>query len=316
VVLKSKSTHHLGYFSQVPNFVDRKLNSLLYFAFMQNNQSSIIHAALLNALRPLARLLMRAGLGYREFAELSKCAFVDVATCDYGLRGRPTNISRVAVMTGLTRKEVKRIRDKIAGGKGSETSKVIPPTEIVHQWHSDPDFLDANGLPLVLPFDGTPISFTSLVKRYGGDIPPGAMRTELRRVNAITEDAEGNLTVVRRHIRPADNNAGVEMAFGQSLFGLIHALNHNIGAGDGESWIERVAWTTRIRKDDQNRVRRISRDRAEEFITAIDDLFSAYETIYPDENADNKPEDVSGVGVFYFESNSSETGHFFASPNN
>ena len=73
---------------------------------MQNTMQRQILNALLVALRPLARALLRAGIGYREFAEISKSAFVDIATKDYGLRGRPTNISRVAVMTGLEAAEV------------------------------------------------------------------------------------------------------------------------------------------------------------------------------------------------------------------
>jgi hypothetical protein len=79
---------------------------------MQDTAKNNVLSALLKALRPIARFLMKSGIGYREFAEISKSAFVDVATSDYGLRGRPTNISRVAVMTGLTRKEVKRLREK------------------------------------------------------------------------------------------------------------------------------------------------------------------------------------------------------------
>ena len=59
----------------------------------------------------ICRLLLRHEIGFREFSDLAKAAFVQVATEDYGIRGRPTNISRVAVMTGLTRKEVKRLRD-------------------------------------------------------------------------------------------------------------------------------------------------------------------------------------------------------------
>ena len=100
----------------MPHFVDGKDWPLLYSASMNNNSKSAPLLALLKALMPIARLLMKCGVGYREFAEIAKCAFVDVATQDYGLRGRPTNISRVAVMTGLTRKEVKRLRDKIQAG--------------------------------------------------------------------------------------------------------------------------------------------------------------------------------------------------------
>ena len=306
-----KSRHHLGHFSQVSNFVDLAAMALLYFASMQHHSNNIVHSALLNALKPLARLLMKAGVGYREFSELSKCAFVDVATNDYGLRGRPTNISRVAVMTGLTRKEVKRIRDKIAGGNEIQTSKVIPPTEIVHQWHSDPDFLDKNGTPKVLSFDGADDSFTALVKRYGGDIPPGAMRTELKRVKAVEENADGSLVVKRRHVAPIDLDQILEASIGRGLFGLAHAVNHNVSVNDVESdgWIQRLAWTSRIRVEDRQRVRRISRDRAEEFVTAVDDLFSAYETIYPD-HIEDTPTSAVGVGVYYFETDEANTQFF------
>ena len=83
---------------------------------MQLTAKRYVLRALLVALKPIAKMLLRNGIGYREFAEIAKSAFVDVATSEYGLRGRPTNISRVAVMTGVTRKEVRRIRDKIASG--------------------------------------------------------------------------------------------------------------------------------------------------------------------------------------------------------
>ena len=76
---------------------------------MQDNIQRQILDAFFVILRPIAKILLRCGIGFREFVEVAKAAFVDVASSDYGLRGRPTNISRVAVMTGLTRKEVRRL---------------------------------------------------------------------------------------------------------------------------------------------------------------------------------------------------------------
>ena len=252
---------------------------------------------------------MRAGVGYREFAEIAKCAFVDVSTNDFGLRGRPTNISRVAVMTGLTRKEVKRLRDKIASGDETAASRVIPPTEILHQWYSNPDFIDESGRPKPLPFDGEGVTFTSLVKQFGGDIPPGAMRTELKRVDAVSEDPDGTLTAIRRHHISKDLDKVVHHAFGQAIFGLAHAVNHNMSDDQVGPWVERVAWTTRVRDDERPRVRRVAQDRAEEFVQSIDDLFAAYETI----NRDIEPSDsesVVGIGVFYFESDNEGVENF------
>ncbi|MDZ7771005.1 MAG: DUF6502 family protein [Woeseiaceae bacterium] len=157
---------------------------------MQDTIQRQILNALLQVLRPLARALLRAGIGYREFAEISKAAFVDIATQDYGLRGRPTNISRVAVMTGLTRKEVRRLRDKSAAGEETVVLRSAPMAIILHRWFTEDSFIDEHGLPLALPFessDGSP-SFSGLVRRFGGDVPPGAMRTELKRIKAVDED--------------------------------------------------------------------------------------------------------------------------------
>lgn len=80
-----------------------------YIAPMQEKLKQQVLDAFLLVMRPIVRILLRYGIGYREFLEVTKTAYVDVASSDFGLRGRPTNISRVAVMTGLTRKEVKRL---------------------------------------------------------------------------------------------------------------------------------------------------------------------------------------------------------------
>ena len=57
-------------------------------------------------------------------------------------------------MTGLTRKEVRRIREKIEGGEQAVVVKATPLSEILHRWHSEPEFLDDSGRPAVLPFSG------------------------------------------------------------------------------------------------------------------------------------------------------------------
>jgi hypothetical protein len=113
---------------------------------MRDDIQRQILAAFLVVLKPIARILLRFGIGFREFSEIAKTAFVDVASSDFGIRGRPTNISRVAVMTGLTRKEVRRLRDKIAGGKHTVVVKPTPMWDILHYWHADGEFLDSGGL--------------------------------------------------------------------------------------------------------------------------------------------------------------------------
>ena len=209
---------------------------------MRDQIQQQIIAAFLVTLRPVARILLRYGIGFKEFSEIAKTAFVDVASSDFGLRGRPTNISRVAVMTGLTRKEVRRIRDKISDGEQTVVVKHTPMWDILHYWHADSEFLDIDGRPAKLPFAGDKSSFSNLVRRFGGDIPPGAMRTELKRVGAVRQDDNGNLEVLKRYFRPKGDHESLITLLIHAVYPTIAALSHNTDPNrQGYTWPQRVA---------------------------------------------------------------------------
>jgi len=268
---------------------------------MQDRIQQQVLGAFLVVLKPIARIFLRFGIGFREFAEISKTAFVDVASADFGIRGRPTNISRVAVMTGLTRKEVKRIRDKLSSGDKKLTVRTTPLCEVLHKWHAEAEFLDKSGRPAVLPFSGGNYSFTDLVRKFGGDIPPGAMRTELKRVGAIHEDEKGNLHVIRRSVTPSGQHDNLVAALAHSAYPLLSTIAHNVSTEDkGDRWAQFTAFTQAVKSSDISRVRRISFDRLIEVTESFDDLFMAYESL-SEEDAHATDRSTVAVGVFYFE---------------
>ena len=270
---------------------------------MQDRIQKQVLKALLTALRPIAKMLLRNGVGFREFNEISKAAFVDVATKDYGLRGRPTNISRVAVMTGLTRKEVRRIRDKIEEGQESVVSRTTPLGAVLSSWYAQNEFLDDSGSPRAMPFDGSSPSFTEIVKRAGGDIPPGAMRTELKRIGAIEESDDGLLRPVKRYASPVGEDEQLVEGLINGVFPLSSVVAHNSDPSrTADAWIQRTVMTDSVRREDLSRLRRISHDRLEEFTEAVDDLYAAYETLHSsDKDRQEAKVGTIGVGVFYFE---------------
>ncbi len=232
---------------------------------------------------------------------MAKIAFVDVASTEYGLRGRPTNISRVAVMTGLTRKEVRRIREKIITGGGTANVKSTPLSEILHRWHSESEYLDSTGLPASLEFAAGNSSFSSLVKKFGGDIPPGAMRTELKRVGAVEEAEQGKLKVVSRVIHPIGERDNLITAVVHAVYPLISTIAHNVDPDrDGSTWAQLNTYSQSIRKSDFPRLRRISLDRLHEVSESFDDLFMAYESLHENDDAEDD-KNIVAVSVFYFE---------------
>jgi hypothetical protein len=277
---------------------------------MQDDIQRQILGALLLVLKPLARALIKVGVGYREFSEIGKIAFVQTASQDYGLRGRPTNISRVAVMTGLTRKEVKRIRDKSDTNEETVTMKTTPVSQVLHRWHTDQEFLDDVGRPMKLAFDGPDVSFSYLVKKYAGDVPPGAMRTELQRINALEVDSQGKLRPTKRAAYNVDLHDRLIGGLAGILYPAALNLAHNIETpAHSDSWVNLAATSRFVRKDDRGRIMRMSTDRVNEFVEAIDDMYGAYETLFDSEPA-GIDDRVIGVGVFYFEEDKSESDVF------
>ncbi len=268
---------------------------------MQDKIKQRVLDAFLLVMRPVVRILLRYGIGYREFAEVTKTAFVDVASADFGLRGRPTNISRVAVMTGLTRKEVKRLRDKLAVGETTVAVKTTPLADVLHHWHADKDFTDAAGNPRPLPFAGEEISFTNLVKKFGGDIPAGAMRTEMKRVGAVSEDNDGNLSLMRRSIVAGEHHENVVTMLVHGVYTVLSTIEHNTNPDRKvPDWGYRIAYTQKLKSLDTGQLRRIAADRISDFAESIDDLFIAYEALHEEEDG-TKSKDAIAIGVFYFE---------------
>lgn len=257
-------------------------------------------------LRPLVKLLLRAGMGSSEFIAVAKSVFVHVASEEFGLRGRPTNISRVSAMTGISRKEIRLIREE--GPISRRWTPVLesnPASQVLHHWHYDAAFSSTPGEPKPLPFEG-PDSFSTLVAKYAGDIPPGAVRTELRRAGTI-EDSDGLLVVKQRYFVSAafDEDLINRITFALTNLGstvvhnaeLYHARGTNAPATAGR--LERSAWTERLSEADQAQFRAWVRQQGAKFVEDANQWLGERELPKAAWQA-HTPRTV-GVGVYYFE---------------
>ena len=70
-----------------------------------------LQAAVVRLLKPLVRILLRNGIPFGVFEELARWTYVDVAFQESSLPGRKLTDSRVAILTGLSRKEVSRLKN-------------------------------------------------------------------------------------------------------------------------------------------------------------------------------------------------------------
>src|SRR5690606_15029630 len=140
-----------------------------------------IFVACYSFLVPIARFLLRSGVSFREFSEIARLAFVQVASDDYGKRGRLTNISRVAAMTGIARKDVRRVRLLGENYLQDPRTRLSPLGDVLQAWSTNHDYLDSNGRPRPISYSGEQCSFEALVQLCAGDVPAGALKVELLR---------------------------------------------------------------------------------------------------------------------------------------
>jgi hypothetical protein len=257
-------------------------------------------AACRTLLRPIASLLLKCGLTWREFAEVSKGVFVAVAGSEYGLRGRPTNLSRVAILTGIHRKEVARLRDLEASAGPPAPAKTTDATRVLSGWHQDPEFLAADGRPRVLPETGPAGSFEALCRRYGGDVPPGAMGKELKRVGAVTEDA-GGLRAVRRFYMPVPFDPQWLQNAGTMIRDLGASISHNLSlpAGEPTRFVGRAA-NDSIDPESLPAFRDFLEAEGQAFLNRVDAWLSEHAATVSDHDTTTRAQPAIrlGVGVF------------------
>lgn len=175
---------------------------------------------------------MKCGMTYREFADISKSAFVEVASEEYGIKGRPTNVSRVSLLTGISRKEVKRQRELLDREDSVPPGKTTDATRVLSGWHQDPDFLDEQARPRDIPVDGEGATFAELCSRYAGDIAVQTMLKELKRVGAVEETGTGRLKAIRRYYMPTQFDPQWIMNAGSVFEDLGVNINHNLVADE------------------------------------------------------------------------------------
>lgn len=278
--------------------------------------SNTIQLRMLNAvyacMLPLARLLLRSGITYQQFETVAKRAFVREASNDPDSRGRPTNTSRIAVKTGLSRKDVKRLRElletEFGSSSGSTADHSGPPARVLHTWHVDKRFVGKGGKPLDLAFQDDEKGFCALVRAVAGDVPPGAVRTELKRAGAVLELENGRLRAIKRYYVPGSVDEKAITVMSGMVFPLASGIAHNSDPSrTAGGFIQRYAFSQTLTSEAVDRFRGWSREQATKFIEQMDDWLAQNEDREAVESVDaNSPYRNAGIGVFYYEGPTAE----------
>lgn len=259
-------------------------------------------AAFRHLMVPLVRILIRSGIPFREFSEVLKEIYARVAADEASTPERPASLARVAIVTGINRRELLRIfgeSDKLRRALESNASAIA---RLLQGWHSDPAFTGPYGFPRDLPFGedtGSALSFAELTNRYASELPAEVMLDELLRVNAAVRLPEsGLIRVVKRTYIPEEMAPELIEVFARGVRRYVETIDHNLREKDPKSRrFERWVFPDfGIRVEDWEAFTSLVNDR---LIGVIEDLDNRFATFGRPED-DEEERLTVGVGMYVY----------------
>lgn len=236
-----------------------------------------LRGALSLMFKPLIRLLIAQGVTHAEFAETAKEVYVEIALKHFEAEGK-VNRSRVAILTGLTRKEVKNVIDRTLES-GYQEKSFSRPERVLTGWYSDPQFQGPYGIPLELPYEAGESgekSFVELVKQYSGDMAPRQMLNQLIEAGSVVE-VDGRYKAVRRIFKHSTLSPSLIKRLGEVGYRVFSTAAKNIDKQmEGSGYFDRMVFADDGCTDDQiTAFNEYIKKRGQEYLEEIDVWFSS-----------------------------------------
>ena len=264
-----------------------------------NRSHRVLEKAVATLLRPLFRVLLRRSVSFLAFEEIAKRTFVEVAMKDFAIEGKQPSISRASILSGLTRKEVSRLLAVSGPGEGGAGERYNRASRVLTGWLRDAAFIDANGMPRLLPEDGEK-SFAELVRRHSGDVPARAVLDELVRVGAVLKRPDGRVELLARAYVPSASIDEKLEILGCDVADLIDTIDHNIEAHGEPPRFQRKVMYHRIPASAVPAFRRLSAMQAQALLERMDRWLMDHDTGVEAGEPGARAARI-GLGIYYFE---------------
>ncbi|NND92512.1 MAG: hypothetical protein HKN42_16755 [Granulosicoccus sp.] len=220
------------------------------------------------------RLLLRHGVSHAEFVNWAKQSYVAEAYEHFGIDGKAPTVSRIAIVTGINRKEVKRMRE-LHSDVDADPGKHNRAMRVVTGWLQDQEFQSATGRPRALSYGDAQDGFNQLVKRYGGDVPARAMLDELVRVGTVRHD-DGKVTLQQEGYVPHQSEAALLDLFAISATDLLTTLEFNLHTS-GERRLQMSVAYDDVTTDGRDQFRALSAAEGLKLLKSLDKALSVHD---------------------------------------
>jgi len=263
-------------------------------------------------LRPLVRLLIQRGVTFPAVADVLRSLYVEIAADELLTEPRARTDSRISLLTGVHRKEIRRWRS------APREPDAVPPvitltSQIIARWLRDTEYVDAQGQPRPLPRlagseDGP--SFEGLVQSVTSDVRPRAVLDDWLNHGIVTVDGDDNVILDTAAFVPRPGSAEQLFYFGRNLHDHLSAATANVMAQDAAPFVERAAHYDNLSPTTVARLEAMGREAALRLLTEFNrealDLLDANDREL--EGAPETPRHRVNLGLYLFVGNDSTGG--------
>ncbi|TAJ80965.1 MAG: hypothetical protein EPO42_03275 [Gallionellaceae bacterium] len=260
---------------------------------------STLVAALRRLLRPLIKLLLVNGITYPFLSNLLKSLYVEIAREEFLLNGKAQTDSRISLLSGVHRKDVKRL------GEESLQEQSIPPSislgaKLVALWTSNELYLDENGRHIPLPrqaSEGGAKSFEGLVSSVSKDIRSRVILDEWLRIGVAHVDGEDRVCLNTDAFIPENGYDEKAYYFGQNLHDHIAAGAHNL-LGQKPPFLDRSVYYNKLTPESVAELAELSKKLGMQALVAVNKRAGALQQ----RDAEKTGADQRiNFGVYYFD---------------
>ncbi len=269
-------------------------------------QKALFVAAIRRMLRPVVRQLIAYGVSHAAFNRLMKEVYVEVAEQDFALPFKRQTDSRLALVTGINRKEISQVRERQATARSAPEQPVeVEDTLVTHvigRWMSGPPYATADGGPRRLTYETDnprAVTFARLVRELGVDIPVRSVLDELLRIGAVELLPDGDVVPREEAHIPVADAEGKFALLASDPAEVFSTIMHNIEHADA-AWLQRKVVYNNVGSEALAELHAAARRVGEAFIRQANGLLASYDR-------DRNPRAPGGkrsrvvLGAYYFE---------------
>lgn len=269
--------------------------------------------ALRKLLRPLVRLLLSFQVSYPYLTSLLKSLYVEVADAEFSVDEKRQSDSRITLLTGVHRKDVKRLRAE-ASEEAPLPTTISVGAQLIATWLGSEQFRDRAGQPLPLPLRSAQTRdqhcFDDLVELVcRQDIRPRVILDEWINLGVAHQDAQGRVVLDTGAFTPDKGLDEKVFFFGKNLHDHISAGTHNL-LGNKPAFFDRSVYYDKLSEASVQTLNELAEELGMHALRTMnnealalqraDEQASASAVTKPAKNAKNQQSYRMNFGIFHY----------------